>query len=60
MPDKFQKKQQCPHCEEFVMFNEIHTRTYKDTNEGKKKVSVTVLRCPECKRIAGPSKPLDQ
>jgi len=51
---EFQKKKHCPHCGKFVHLNEIHTRTYKDLPEGKKKVRVVVFRCPECKRIAGP------
>lgn len=49
-----QKKNHCPHCQELVIFNEIHTRTYEHLHEGKKKVCVVVLRCPECKRIANP------
>jgi uncharacterized protein with PIN domain len=57
-PSEFQKKNQCPHCGESVRFDEIHTRTYTDLPEGKKKVRVAVLRCPECKRIAGPGIPL--
>ena len=44
---------ECPNCGESVRFDEIHTRTHKNLPEGKKKVSVVVLRCPECKRIAG-------
>ena len=46
-----QKKYHCPHCQAFVIFDEIQTRKYKNLPEGKKKVCVTVFRCPECKRI---------
>jgi len=54
------KKSQCPHCQAFVIFDEIHTHTHKKFTTGKKKLKVAVFRCPECKRIAGPIVPLGQ
>ena len=56
---EYQEKNHCPHCGESVRFNEIHTRTYKNFPKEKKKVRVAILRCPECKRIAGPGIPIE-
>ncbi len=59
IPSMFPWKNQCPHCEEHVCFDEIHTRTYITLPEGRKNVRVAVLRCPKCKRIAGPGIPIE-
>jgi hypothetical protein len=39
---------QCPFCNGNVNFDELQTKTF---SEKRKKVTVIVQRCPECKRI---------
>jgi len=58
MTDNSQKKQICPLCGLPVIFAEIQTCTDENTAQGKRVVQVIVSRCPECKRIIGPGKPV--
>lgn len=39
----------CSYCQEFVLFDEIHTR--QKMAHDQQKVKVVVFRCPKCKKI---------
>ncbi len=57
-PNNHKKKEHCPHCQDSVIFDEIHTR-YK-LHAGQKKKKITVFRCPKCKKIVTTIVPIDQ
>ena len=59
MTDNFLKTQICPLCGLPVVFAEIQTCTDEDTEQGQRMVQVVISRCPECKRIIGPGKPVN-
>jgi RNase P subunit RPR2 len=46
----------CSNCQEFVVFDEIHTR--QKMAQGQPKVTVVVFRCPKCQKITRPILPL--
>ncbi len=52
-----QEKNCCPHCQVFVVYDEI--QTHQKLIIGQSKVKVLVYRCPECKKIARPIIHLD-
>ena len=53
--NNIQKKDNCPFCRAFVIFDEIHTH---HKLIGQPKVKVAVFRCPKCKKLVGPMIPI--
>ena len=53
--NNLQRKDYCPSCRACAIFDEIHTSL--TLAKGQSKVRVAVFRCPECKRLVGPTIP---